>query len=347
VFSNTSGNNLFDAAQRANIEAYMADSGSILGIHAASDTYRNGSWPFYNQLVGAIVQSGPNHTSQNHVDTMDHIDAGHPVLTNLPDPWVKEEEYYYWDLNGGMINDDINELLRVRRTGPNSYDRERAITWSQEFDNGGRSVYTALGHKQSNYTDANNEFRLLIENAICWLAEDRTILSISEDLIDAVPASNYNTISWQVSKEMKSLDIKRATPSQDFISIANIQLDEFNRNDVYHDFEIDLDQNYLYILSFTSELNKITDSKIFIIERNDLSNDTKVFPNPAKNHIVLKAGESRAMNYKLIDINGAVLKSGSFYGSQVVTLEGIKKGLYLLELYDQNYKRETFKVIKE
>ncbi|MEL6276514.1 MAG: ThuA domain-containing protein, partial [Bacteroidota bacterium] len=60
VFSNTSGSNLFNATQRANIEAYINNGGAFLGIHAATDTYRDGSWPFYNELVGGIVQSSPN-----------------------------------------------------------------------------------------------------------------------------------------------------------------------------------------------------------------------------------------------------------------------------------------------
>ena len=40
VFSNTSGNNILDATQRANFETYISNGGSYLGIHAASDTYR-------------------------------------------------------------------------------------------------------------------------------------------------------------------------------------------------------------------------------------------------------------------------------------------------------------------
>ncbi|MEL6803287.1 MAG: Crp/Fnr family transcriptional regulator, partial [Bacteroidota bacterium] len=61
--------------------------------HAATDTYRNGSWPFYNDLVGAIVQSGPNHTSANHMNFMDQIEPDHPTLVGIPDPWEKREEY--------------------------------------------------------------------------------------------------------------------------------------------------------------------------------------------------------------------------------------------------------------
>ncbi|MEM9546213.1 MAG: ThuA domain-containing protein [Bacteroidota bacterium] len=176
VFSNTSGSNLLSQSQKDNFEAYIAQGGSFIGIHAASDTYRTG-WPYYNKLLGAIVQTSPNHTSSNHTNFMDHY-SKHEVLDGLPDPWEKTEEYYYWDLNGGMIQEDsIGTLLKVRRTGNNEYDRERPITWLKTFPSGARSFYTALGHAQSNFTGDNN-FRQLLTNAVCWAAYDKDFFEI-------------------------------------------------------------------------------------------------------------------------------------------------------------------------
>src|SRR5687767_11070443 len=39
IFSNTSGDNILDAAQKANFEQYINNGGTFIGIHAASDTY--------------------------------------------------------------------------------------------------------------------------------------------------------------------------------------------------------------------------------------------------------------------------------------------------------------------
>lgn len=170
VFSNTSGNNLLNDSQQANLEAYMAAGGSFLGIHAATDTYRNRSWPFYNQLVGGIVQSNPNHTNRNYEGIMDVV-GNHPSTANLPNPWEKVEEYYYWELNGGQLDPEIIPTLRVRDTGPESYDAARPISWYKEFTGGGRSYYTALGHDRNNYTEPDNDFRQLISDALCWCVE--------------------------------------------------------------------------------------------------------------------------------------------------------------------------------
>lgn len=83
IWSNTSGNNVLSEVQESAMEAYINQGGSFIGIHAATDTYRNQSWPFYNDLVGAIVQSGPNHTANNFDGTMDKI-GSHPTQDGLP-----------------------------------------------------------------------------------------------------------------------------------------------------------------------------------------------------------------------------------------------------------------------
>ena len=45
IFSNTSGDAILNTAQRQNFETFIASGGSMMGIHAASDTYRHPSRP--------------------------------------------------------------------------------------------------------------------------------------------------------------------------------------------------------------------------------------------------------------------------------------------------------------
>lgn len=177
VFSNTSGNSGLDATQRSNFEAYINGGGSYLGIHAASDTYRHstangnktGTWDWYAENVaGASVQENPNHTNQNHNNTMTHQQAGHPTLANVPDPWNKTEEYYYWE--NGYLNNSFVELLEVASTGGNSYDGARMMAHCKDLTGGGRAFYTALGHSGNNYTGDQN-FQNLIRDALLWTAE--------------------------------------------------------------------------------------------------------------------------------------------------------------------------------
>ena len=177
VFSNTSGDAILDPQQRANFEAYVNGGGSYLGIHAASDTYRHstanggntGTWDFYAELVGASVQQNPNHVSGTPVYAMQHL-APHASTASLPDPWVKAEEYYYWE-NGYYRPDNITVLEVEETVGPNnqvnSYDAARPMSWYRTHTQGGRIFYTALGHAASNYT-SDTLFRAHIRDAILW-----------------------------------------------------------------------------------------------------------------------------------------------------------------------------------
>lgn len=180
VFSNTSGNQILDSAQRANFEAYIQNGGSLLGIHAASDTYRHstangnntGTWDAYAELLGGSVQQNPNHTSANHNGTMDIV-SPHPTVAHIPDPWAKVEEYYYWE--NGYLNPNNQVVLEVRSTGANSYDARRPVSWYKEMFTASRLFYTSLGHANSNFT-SDTAFYNHIRDAVLWAAHQNVSL---------------------------------------------------------------------------------------------------------------------------------------------------------------------------
>lgn len=203
VFSNTSGNAILNAQQRINFEAWVANGGRVLGIHAASDTYRHstangnntGTWDFYAELIGASVQENPNHVNGTPQYSMSQIGA-HASTADLPDPWLKNEEYYYWE--GGYYGTDNTEVLRVEGTvGPNgqenSYDAARPMSWYRTPAVGSRVFYTALGHAQENYT-SDALFRVHMRDALEWLLELSTGLEANTDARPALfpnPANEW------------------------------------------------------------------------------------------------------------------------------------------------------------
>ena len=181
VFLNTSGDNLLNDTQQKALEDFIADGKGFVGVHAATDTYRDRSWPYYNELVGGIVQTRPNHTANNFQATMTVNDKTHPAASFLGDTWSKGEEYYYWERNGGQLFDGNNVMLTVERTGSQSYDAARPIAWSKEYG-GGRSFYTALGHNGSDYQN-NSLFQQHLINGLIWAAQ-WTIPVPIEQLLD-------------------------------------------------------------------------------------------------------------------------------------------------------------------
>jgi uncharacterized protein len=216
IFSNTSGNNILNSLQQGHFEDWVGAGGHVLGIHAATDTYRHstangnntGTWDFYAELIGASVQEGPNHVNGTPPYAMDHVEQ-HPSTANLPDPWLKNEEYYYWE--GGYFCADNMVVLEVEETiGPNglvnSYDARRPMSWYRTLTNGSKVFYTALGHAGSNYTD-DLLFRAHMKDALAWLLEGFAATPSIEGVFGYAypnPASDVITI---VSKDGASGDL--------------------------------------------------------------------------------------------------------------------------------------------
>ncbi|MBL7930147.1 MAG: ThuA domain-containing protein [Bacteroidia bacterium] len=178
VFSNTSGNAILTPQAMQHFEWYIQSGGNLLGIHSASDTYRHstangnntGTWDFFPEVLGASVQQFPSHVAGIPLYRIDQSQP-HPVLNFLPDPWFKEEEYYYWEQ--GYFDSSVNVLQKVEATvGPNglvnSYDSSRAVTWVRFTQAGGKIFYTSLGHSPTNFT-SDSSFIRLIRNAVGWL----------------------------------------------------------------------------------------------------------------------------------------------------------------------------------
>lgn len=177
IFSNTSGDQLLDSTQRSHFEQYIQQGGNVLGIHAATDTYRHstangnktGTWDFYPETIGGSVQENPNHVAGTPAYNMTSL-GNHPTISGLPNPWNKNEEYYYWE--NGYLDSNIQVVLKVEQTvGPNnqinSYDSARAVSWIKELSTGSRIFYTSAGHLNSSFT-ADTLFKKHIENAVNW-----------------------------------------------------------------------------------------------------------------------------------------------------------------------------------
>lgn len=212
IFSNTSGNNILDATQRADLEAWVNAGGHVMGIHAATDTYRHstangnntGTWDYYAELIGASVQENPNHVSGTPLYAMEHVGT-HASTTDLPDPWLKNEEYYYWE--NGYYGSGNTVVLSVEETvGPNgqvnSYDAPRPMSWYRELASGSRVFYTALGHATSNYTD-DALFREHVKDALAWMLSGTLGLhtaATARPIVFPNPAQDMLTVSGSATR---------------------------------------------------------------------------------------------------------------------------------------------------
>lgn len=214
IWANTSGDNLLSATEKTAFQNFIKNGGGFIGIHAATDTYRDKSWPWYNDLVGAIVQTNPNHTSNNLSGTMDVLNSSNAIVNHLGATWTKNEEWYYWQLNGGYLYSGNINLLQVRSTGSNSYDAPRPTTWYKQYD-GGRSFYTALGHNDFDYVASSN-FGKMISKAILWASKTTTL-----DIND-VDKTNYNKSFSMYPNPTKSETTIYDIPENSIVKVVNV-----------------------------------------------------------------------------------------------------------------------------
>lgn len=149
VFLSTTDDVLDDAQQQA-FAGYIRGGGGFAGVHAASDTEYD--WAWYGRLVGAYFARHPD--NPNVREGVLHVaDADHPSTESLPDPWVREDEWYEFS----ELEPGLNVLLTIdessyKQPGEDPAPAPRPIAWYHEFD-GGRAWYTALGHTSESFSE--------------------------------------------------------------------------------------------------------------------------------------------------------------------------------------------------
>lgn len=182
VFLSTTGNVLPDPGRRAALEGYIRGGGGYFGIHAASDMGGVArDWPFYLGLVGAAFKGHTNarlysdnplparpgltyggKLAQAPADA-DQVAPGMKASSSEPARVVVEDraspltrgwgsaitltdEWYGFVANPRTQVHVIASIDETTYTpGPGAMGGDHPVSWCRSYE-GGRSVYTALGH---------------------------------------------------------------------------------------------------------------------------------------------------------------------------------------------------------
>jgi type 1 glutamine amidotransferase len=168
VFANTNNEAFTDDEQRTAFQGFIRNGGGFMGIHSATGSERN--WPWYWKLIGGTFAW--HHPLQRF--TVRVLDKTHPATREFPsDSFEWEDEFYYVRER----NREVHVLLggvqaSLKRPGkipatltdiPEPYP----LAWCHRFE-GGRSFYTALGHKNEHYDDPM--FRRHLRGGLLWAA---------------------------------------------------------------------------------------------------------------------------------------------------------------------------------
>jgi len=171
VFSNSNNEAFETVAQRDAFRRYIRAGGGFVGIHSASGSERE--WPWFWSLLGGKFRRHP----KSQPFEIRVVETTHPATKDLPPTFTWDDECYYLD----NLNPNLKPLLV---TDPSKLEDPKLveypgtlfgdsmpIAWYHEFE-GGRSFYTALGHKKEHYKDP-----LLVKQitgGILWAMEGGT-----------------------------------------------------------------------------------------------------------------------------------------------------------------------------
>jgi len=148
VFLSTTGEPLADPSHRRAFQRYIRRGGGFVGVHAASDSFAG--WPWYVGLVGARFRRHAPGTSAADVVVEDRRT---PATRRLPRVWRRVDEWYAFRSNPrGRVH--VLATLDERTYHPDgaAMGADHPIAWCHHYD-GGRSVYTAMGHTSASYRE--------------------------------------------------------------------------------------------------------------------------------------------------------------------------------------------------
>src|SRR4051794_15000225 len=134
IFLSTTGTPITAHRERRAFERYIHAGGGFVGIHAASDT--RGKWPWYERLVGARFARHDPGVSTRTVTVEDRASA---ATRSLPAAWRRSDEWYEFRTNPRA---SVHVLA--------SLGQARPLAWCHDYD-GGRAVYTAMGHTKASF----------------------------------------------------------------------------------------------------------------------------------------------------------------------------------------------------
>ena len=107
--------------------------------------------------------------------------------------------------------------------------------------------------------------------------------------------------------------------------------------------ELKLNHGTLYNFSLTgSTSNWLSDTTLAVSSFNSINNSIQIFPNPSSDFIQI-ATLNRTENYKIYNVLGALIKTGSIDKQMKINIQTLTNGLYFLRLESG----KSFKFLKE
>jgi type 1 glutamine amidotransferase len=176
MFLHAAGNTIDDSQKNVRRQAFQdfiqKKGRGFVGTHSATDTYQNGTWPWYVDFIGANFHE---HSAAGVSGTARYYqNLSHPILTAAatPNPWNRSEEWYAFTRD--PLSSAIPGIKILLTCHDQTITTERPTAWVHEMPQragaprGGRMFYTAMGHSTSAFME--KAVMDLVINGIKWAA---------------------------------------------------------------------------------------------------------------------------------------------------------------------------------
>lgn len=172
IFNNSTGPTLNDE-QKKNLQEYVENGGSLIGIHGAGDDSHH--WEWYEQnLTGAKFSHHPIKAHLQQTEVMLETVPDSTLLNGLPPIFTHTEEWYVffesprangfnvlYTIDGEKIIPDGNFLWITDKNF--GMGKDHPVAWYKTVGKG-RTFYTSMGHDQAAWKQ--QAFIKLMENAV-------------------------------------------------------------------------------------------------------------------------------------------------------------------------------------
>ena len=150
VFLSTTGELRMGTPGLRRLLRWIRAGGAFAGLHAASNTFAEE--PEFARMLGAQFKAHPFVGRGRVIVT----DRRHPATRDLPASFVADDEFYVFE---------SNPRRRAHVLARRATKADEPLVWSRR-EGRGRVFYSALGHPDAAWEDANN--LRLVENGLRW-----------------------------------------------------------------------------------------------------------------------------------------------------------------------------------
>ncbi len=159
----TDGNPPMTKKQGKAFLQWIREGGSFVGVHSATDTFKNWTENGENVYINMIGGRFDGHSSSNKNGVL--TIRKHPITNHLDREWELKDEFYYF--NSTTENREPLTVLQPETVDSGDMEGRDPYmnSWIKTYGSG-RVFYTALGHRPDVWT--NQKFQQLLYNGIRW-----------------------------------------------------------------------------------------------------------------------------------------------------------------------------------